>query len=296
MPEPVTAEDEARTGAAAWRLRRRALSLRDPVLMGILNVTPDSFSDGGLHSRPGAAVRRAVEMVEEGAGIIDVGGESTRPGAREVPAAEEIGRVVPVIRALTVELSVPVSIDTRKAEVARAALDAGAEIVNDVSALGDPAMAGVVAGEGAGLVLMHMRGVPATMQRDPSYADVAAEVRDELALALERAVDAGVEAERVVVDPGIGFAKNLTHNLRMLAELGVLGELGRPVMLGVSRKAFIGTLLGGVEATERGVGSAAACVMGLMAGARIFRVHDVRIVREALTVAEAIRTAGAEAV
>ena len=295
MPGPATVEDGTRVDAVAWRLRRRALSLREPVLMGILNVTPDSFSDGGLHRSPGAAVRRAVRMVEEGADIIDVGGESTRPGAQEVPVAEEIARVVPIIRALRTELSVPLSIDTRKAEVARAALEAGAEIVNDVSALGDPEMGPVVAGEEAGLVLMHMRGTPATMQRSPSYGDVAAEVRDELAQALRRARDAGVEVERIVVDPGIGFAKDLGHNLRMLADLRVLHELGRPVLLGVSRKAFIGTLLGVVAAAERAVGGAAACVVGLMAGARIFRVHDVKVAREALVVAEAIRAVGAEA-
>ena len=296
MPGPATGEDGARADAAAWRLRRRVLSLREPVLMGILNVTPDSFSDGGLHRRPGAAVRRALQMVDEGAAIIDVGGESTRPGAAEVVAAEEIARVVPVIRALKAELSVPLSVDTRKAEVARAALDAGAEIVNDVSALGDEEMAAVVAGEGAGLVLMHMRGTPATMQRNPTYADVAAEVRDELARALGRAGDAGVEADAIVLDPGIGFAKDLRHNLRMLADLPVLHALGRPVLLGVSRKAFLGTLLGGAAPADRAVGTAAACVAGLMSGARIFRVHDVSVVRDALVVAEAIRTAGARVV
>ena len=203
--------------------------------------------------------------------------------------------MVPVIRALTVELPVPVSVDTRKAEVARAALEAGAEIVNDVSALGDPEMTAVVAREGAGLVLMHMRGTPATMQQNPSYDNVATEVRDELAQALGRATQAGIDAEKIVIDPGIGFAKNLEHNLRMLAHLRVLSELGRPVMLGVSRKAFIGTLLGGAAAADRAVGSAAACVVGLMAGARLFRVHDVKVAREALVVAEAIRAAGAGA-
>lgn len=292
MPGTATV-DVTRVDAAAWRLRRGELSLREPVLMGILNVTPDSFSDGGRHRRPETALRRAVEMVDQGALIVDVGGESTRPGAAEVPAAEEMARVLPVIRMLRSELTISISVDTRKSEVARAALDAGADIVNDVSALGDPEMAHVVAENGAGLVLMHMRGTPATMQREPSYDDVAGEVAGELRDSLERALAAGIEPERVVVDPGIGFAKDLRHNLVMLAELARLQELGRPILLGVSRKAFLGRLLGGVQPVERAVGGAAACVAGLLAGARIFRVHDVGVVREALLVAEAIRTAAA---
>lgn len=292
MPGTATV-DVTRVDAAAWRLRRGELSLREPVLMGILNVTPDSFSDGGRHRRPETALRRAVEMVDQGALIVDVGGESTRPGAAEVPAAEEMARVLPVIRMLRSELTISISVDTRKSEVARAALDAGADIVNDVSALGDPEMAHVVAENGAGLVLMHMRGTPATMQREPSYDDVAGEVAGELRDSLERALAAGIEPERVVVDPGIGFAKDLRHNLVMLAELARLQELGRPILLGVSRKAFLGRLLGGVQPGERAVGGAAACVAGLLAGARIFRVHDVGVVREALLVAEAIRTAAA---
>jgi dihydropteroate synthase len=259
--------------------------------MGILNVTPDSFSDGGQHLEARAALRRAHEMVGQGAGMIDVGGESTRPGAAEVTASEETARVVPIIRMLKSELAVPVSVDTRKAQVAHAALAAGADVVNDVSALGDPSMPAVVAEAGAGLVLMHMRGTPATMQENPRYDDVAAEVRDELRQALDAATAAGIEPERVVLDPGIGFAKTGEHNLRLLAELGRLRELGRPLLLGVSRKAFIGSLLGGVEPAGRAVGTAAACVVALLAGVRIFRVHDVGVVRDALTVAEAIRAA-----
>ena len=291
MTSPDGEDGGAPGKATRWEIRNETISLTRPLLMGILNVTPDSFSDGGLHSEPGSALHRARQMVEEGAGMIDVGGESTRPGAETVAAGEEIARVVPVIRLLKSELAVPVSVDTRKAAVAHAALAAGADVVNDVSGLGDSAMAGVVAEAGAGLVLMHMRGTPATMQRDPHYADVAAEVRDELADSLRRARAGGVRPERVVLDPGIGFAKNQSHNLQMIGRLAVLRELGRPLLLGVSRKAFIGSLLGGAEPARRAVGTAAACVVGLLAGVRIFRVHDVAIVREALVVADAIRAA-----
>jgi dihydropteroate synthase len=283
------------SGPTEWVIRDQRLSLGEPLVVGILNVTPDSFSDGGLYDEPGAALRRAVEMVREGAGMIDVGGESTRPGSDEVAEDEEAARVIPVIRRLKEALEVPVSVDTRKARVARAALEAGADVVNDVSALRDPEMAAVVAESGAGLVLMHMRGTPKTMQADPRYEDVVREVTDELRVALDAAVAAGVDPERVVVDPGIGFAKSHRHNLELLGGLAGLGRLGRPVMLGVSRKAFLGTILGGAPPEERAVATAAACVAGLLAGARIFRVHDVRPVREALRVAEAIRCATAGA-
>lgn len=278
-------------GPSEWVIRDQRLPLGEPLVVGILNITPDSFSDGGLYGDPAAAVRHAREMVREGAGMIDVGGESTRPGAETVPEAEEIARVVPVIRRLKEELDVPVSVDTRKAAVARAALAVGAEVVNDVSALGDPEMAAVVEGSGAGLVLMHMRGTPKTMQADPHYENVAREVTAELGAALAVALAAGIAPERVVVDPGIGFAKNLSHNLELLSGLGELGRLGRPILLGASRKAFLGQLLGGAPPEERVAGTAAACVIGLLAGARIFRVHDVRPVREALLVAEAVRNA-----
>lgn len=291
MPGPDGGPEAARPEDAVWVLRRERISLAAPLLIGILNVTPDSFSDGGLHRDPRTALRRAHEMVAEGATMIDVGGESTRPGARSIDVAEEAARVVPVVRLLKAELAVPVSVDTRKAGVAREALEAGADVINDVSALGDPEMAGVVAEFGAGLVLMHMRGTPETMQVDPRYEDVAGEVGDELRRSLESARAAGIDEDRVVVDPGIGFAKNQGHNLRMLAELGRLHALGRPILLGVSRKAFIGALLGGLDPARRGVGTAAACVAALLQGVRIFRVHDVGLVREALTVAEAIRAA-----
>jgi dihydropteroate synthase len=202
---------------------------------------------------------------------------------------EELGRVLPVLRAIRAELGVPVSVDTRKAAVARAALAEGAEVINDVSALGDPAMASTVAAHDAGLVLMHMRGTPETMQTLTGYGDVAEEVAAELEPALARAVDAGIEAERIVVDPGIGFAKTAGQNLELIARLEVLGaRLGRPVLLGASRKAFIGALLGGAPAAERDAGTIGACVAGLARGARIFRVHQVRAAREALEVADAI--------
>jgi dihydropteroate synthase len=259
--------------------------------MGVLNVTPDSFSDGGRYSDPELALERAAAMVAEGAGILDVGGESTRPGAAPVDPREEIGRVVPVVRLLSARLGVPISIDTRRAEVARAALDAGADVVNDVSSLTDPAMARVVADAGAGLVLMHMRGTPATMQDDPVYADVAAEVAAELGDRLATATAAGIPAERIVVDPGIGFGKTYAHNLELIARLDVLTRLGRPILVGPSRKAFLGALLGGAPATGRAVATAAACTVALLKGARIFRVHDVRIVWEALRVADAIGAA-----
>ena len=259
--------------------------------MGILNVTPDSFSDGGAYASPEAVLARAEEMVREGAALLDVGGESTRPGAAPVSAEEEIARVVPVIELLASRLSTPISVDTRKVAVARAALAAGAEVVNDISALDDPEMARVVADAGAGVVLMHMRGTPETMQLNPTYDDVVREVADELGAAVARAFAAGIDPERVVIDPGIGFGKTGAHNLQLLSRLAELGRVGRPVLLGVSRKAFIGSLLGGAAPAERAVGTAAACVAGLFQGARIFRVHDVRVVREALTIAEAVRVA-----
>jgi dihydropteroate synthase len=274
-----------------WEIRGGALSLERPLVVGIVNVTPDSFSDGGRFLDPERALARAEEMVEEGAEMVDVGGESTRPGAPPVDPAEERARVVPVIRLLKSRLPVPVSVDTRRAEVARAALAEGAAVVNDVSALSDPEMGAVVADHGVGVVLMHMRGTPRTMQHDPRYGDVAEEVAGELEGALGRAAAAGIPAERVVVDPGIGFAKTAAHNLELIGRLDALGRLGRPVLLGPSRKSFIGAVLGGIPAEERGTGTAAACVVGLLRGARIFRVHDVRIVRQALEVAEAIRRA-----
>ncbi|HSU17941.1 dihydropteroate synthase [Longimicrobium sp.] len=277
-----------------WRIRGRTLSLERPVVVGVLNVTPDSFSDGGRFHAVAPAFARARQLVADGAHALDLGGESTRPGAAPVQADEEIARILPVLRAVKAELGVPVTVDTRKAAVARAVLAEGADAINDVSALADPEMAAVVADSGAGLVLMHMRGTPETMQTLIGYRDVAAEVADELEPRLARAVDAGVAPERIVVDPGIGFAKTAAQNLELIARLDVIAErLGRPVLLGPSRKAFIGALLGGVEASGRDAGTVGACVAGLARGARIFRVHEVRAAREALDVADAIFQAGA---
>lgn len=259
--------------------------------MGVLNVTPDSFSDGGLHLDPAAALERAEAMIAEGAEVIDVGGESTRPGARSPDEETEISRVVPVIEAIRSRSAVPLSIDTRRAAVAKAAIEAGADIINDVSALSDPGMPGVAAHSGAGVVLMHMRGVPASMQDDPRYDDVVAEIVTELSGRSRTALAAGIRPEAIVLDPGIGFGKTVDHNLELIARLNELVALGFPILLGVSRKAFLGSLIGGAPPLERGAATVAACVVGLLKGARIFRVHDVKMVREALRVAEAIRGA-----
>ena len=277
-----------------WRIRGRTLSLERPVVVGILNLTPDSFSDGGLWRDPAAALGQARRMVADGADLLDLGGESTRPGSAGVSADEELARVLPVLRAIRAELAAPVSVDTRKAAVARAVLAEGADVINDVSALADPGMAPTLAATDAGLVLMHMRGTPDTMQSLAAYDDVAAEVADELEPALRRAEEAGIEPERIVVDPGIGFAKTAEQNLELIARLDVVAErLARPVLLGPSRKAFVGALLGGIPAPERDAGTVGACVAGLARGARLFRVHQVKAARHALDVADAIFRAGA---
>jgi dihydropteroate synthase len=257
--------------------------------MGIVNVTPDSFSDGGETFDPERAAARARRLVADGAAIVDVGGESTRPGAAGVSADEELRRVVPVLERLEGEL--PVSIDTAKAAVARRALELGAELVNDVTALrGDPDMAAVVAESGCYLCLMHMQGEPRTMQRDPRYADVAAEVAAALEERLAFAVAVGVREDRVCLDPGIGFGKTVEQNFELVRRLDVLTALGRPVLVGLSRKSSLGRILGDPAATT---GSTAASVGAAVAayerGASIFRVHDVREHVEALTAARAVR-------
>ena len=274
--------------AGIWRLRDGVLDLATPRVVGILNVTPDSFSDGGRWHDPRRALEHARKLVEAGADMLDVGGESTRPGAREVTAAEEIDRVMPVLERIRADLPVLISVDTRKAEVARAALAAGADAINDVSALADPAMAETVASAGAGLVLMHMRGTPQTMQQNPRYDDVAGEVASELGAALAAAAAGGIERDRLVVDPGIGFAKTAEHNLELLARLDTVADLGVPVMLGPSRKAFLGHILGGAPPEGRDVATAAVCALALRRGVRIFRVHNPAVTREALLVADAI--------
>ena len=258
--------------------------------MGILNVTPDSFSDGGDFLNPERAVEQAVTMLDEGAQIIDVGGESTRPGSDPVSPEEELRRVIPAIRGiLETRPEAIISIDTYRTTTAGAALEAGAHIVNDVTALrGDPELANLVADAGCPVVLMHMLGEPKTMQREPRYENVVREVQDFLAARAERAGDAGVEPENIILDPGIGFGKALEHNLALLNHLDSIGELGYPVLLGASRKSFIGRLSGLEAAKDRVAGTVATSVLGYERGATFFRVHDVRANREALEVASAI--------
>ncbi|OJU84283.1 MAG: dihydropteroate synthase [Solirubrobacterales bacterium 70-9] len=255
--------------------------------MGVVNVTPDSFSDGGLYLDPGAAIEHGRELAADGAAILDVGGESSRPGAAPVAIDEELRRVVPVVEGLR-GLEVDISVDTSKAAVAAAALDAGATIVNDVTALrGDPEMAALVADRDAGLVLMHMVGDPRTMQVNPEYDDVVAEVRDFLAERLAAAVAAGVEGSRIWLDPGIGFGKTDQHNFELLRGLDRLVALGRPIVVGTSRKSFIGRA-DGSEIDERLGGTIATSILAAAAGAAVLRLHDVREMAEALMVATAV--------
>ena len=265
-------------------------------LMGIVNVTPDSFSDGGMYFDVQKAVDRALELAFEGADIVDIGGESTRPGSRPVPEAEEIGRVIPVIRALRKKTTVLISIDTTKAAVARAALDVGADMVNDTSAFRfDPAMPGVVARSGAAAVLMHMRGTPATMQDSPRYDDLIGEIGAFLGERIGVAEAAGIPRERVIVDPGIGFGKTFEHNVEILRRQEEFHGLGRPLLLGFSRKAFLGHILDRPPG-ERLEGTIAAAVLSVERGAHILRVHDVGPVARAVRSAEAIlASADAEA-
>jgi dihydropteroate synthase len=257
-------------------------------IMGVVNVTPDSFSDGGTFDTDDDAIRHARRLVEEGAAIVDVGGESTRPGAAPVPAEEERRRVVPVVEGLAaLGLGARISVDTMKLEVARAAVDAGATYVNDVTAFRhDPALAGLVAERGLECCLMHMLGEPRTMQQDPRYDDVVSDVKAFLEERLAAAVAAGIPEERVQLDPGIGFGKTLEHNLELLRRLGEIAAIGRPVVLGTSRKSFIGRLTGR-DVAGRVHGTVATCVLGYERGARVFRVHDVAAVHDGLSVAAA---------
>lgn len=281
----------------AWRMRDTSLPLDRPVVMGILNVTPDSFSDGGRFTSPEAAVEHARRMVAEGADILDVGGESTRPSARPVDAAEERARLIPVLRELRRELpATPICVDTVKADVAEAALEAGAQVINDVSAFRlDARMAGLCASAGCGVVLMHSRGVVADMASfaHASYGDdPVAEVLAELRARVEGAERAGVHRSCIAVDPGVGFAKRGEHSLAMLGALPLLAAWGYPVLVGVSRKRFIGEITGEERAEARVDGTVGANVAALALGARIFRVHDVRAARRSLDVAWAVLRAG----
>jgi dihydropteroate synthase len=263
-------------------------------IMGVVNVTPDSFFDGGAHDTPGPAAAHAARLIAEGADIVDVGGESTRPGAPEVSTEEEIARVVPTIATIRAQHpATPISIDTMKAEVAAAAIDAGATYVNDVSAFSsDPALAGLVAERGVDCCLMHMQGDPRTMQNDPRYTDVVDEVRAYLEQRMAFAISEGVAEAKIQLDPGIGFGKTLAHNLELLARLDEIVALGRPVVIGVSRKSFISALseragIGGVDVRDRLPGTIAANTIALTRGASVFRVHDVVAARQGLSVAAA---------
>lgn len=272
-----------------WRCGQHVFDLdRRPLVMGILNVTPDSFSDGSSYPTVAAAIAAAEKMVADGADIIDIGGESTRPGAALVTAEEEIARVIPVISGLAGRIAVPVSIDTWKCAVASAALKAGAEIVNDISAMTfDPLMAETVAATDAGVVLMHTRGRPREMQLDTAYSDMIAEIKIFLATAMERAEKTGIAAERILVDPGIGFGKSVQGNLELVRRLDEFLPLGRPLLIGPSRKSFIGRILGR-ETDERLFGTAAVVALSMQKGARIFRVHDVRAMRDVIDMAAAV--------
>ncbi len=296
IPEAPASGDMGTEMVPVLATRHGVLDLRRrTAVMGILNRTPDSFSDGGRYADVDAALAHGVQMVREGAGIVDVGGESTRPGAAPVPVEEELERVIPVIRGLRARVPVPISIDTSKAEVARRALDAGADMINDISALRfDPAMAGLAAAEDVPVVLMHMQGRPRTMQRAPHYADVVWEVaaflRERVSFARER----GVRPHRLVVDPGIGFGKDMGHNLELLRRLDALVALGRPVLVGLSRKAFLGRLLDEGMPDARLEGSLAGATAAVLAGAHIIRAHDVAETCRAVRVAEAIRAGAPE--
>lgn len=279
--------------AQQLRCGRRALRFGHRTLvMGVVNVTPDSFSGDGLLTGPGwleRVVQVGRRMVEDGADLLDVGGESSRPGAAPVPLEEELRRVVPAVEALRRVVDVPISVDTTKAEVARQALRAGADMVNDISALRhDPDMVRVVADSGCGVVLMHMKGTPQDMQRDPRYEDVVAEVRDFLAEQVEWAERHGIPRDRILVDPGFGFGKRPEHNLELVRNLRAFRELGCPVLLGPSRKSTIGVILGGLPPAERVEGTAAVVALAVACGVDVVRVHDVRAMARVVRVADAV--------
>ena len=257
--------------------------------MGILNITPDSFSDGGLFLKTDEAIRRAEALAEEGADLLDIGGESSRPGADPVPVEEEIRRVIPVIERLAKRITIPISVDTVKAEVARRALAAGARIVNDISALRfDPEMAPLVAREGVPVVLMHMKGTPKNMQAHPVYGDLILEIRDFFETRIQWAERLGISRDRIVLDPGIGFGKTTEHNLEILSRLNEFGTIGQPLLIGPSRKSFIGQVLG-LPVEERGEGTAAAVAVGVLNGASMVRVHDVKAMGRVVRMVEAMK-------
>ena len=266
------------------------LDLAQPLVMGVLNVTPDSFSDGGRHADAGAAIARGLELADEGAALIDVGGESTRPGAAPVPLEEELRRVIPVIRGLAAGTRAVLSVDTSQPEVMRQAVDAGARLINDVRALQLPGALAAAAASGAGVCLMHMQGEPRTMQRQPEYADVVNEVKAMLAARVQACSAAGIAPERLCLDPGIGFGKRLEHNLELLRRLPELAAIGRPLLLGLSRKSLLRELTGRAVG-ERQAGSVALAAIAVLRGAHIVRAHDVAATYDAVRVAAALRVA-----
>jgi dihydropteroate synthase len=272
-------------------IKRGVLPLNDRVhIMGILNVTPDSFSDGGRYVTPDAAVAHALSMVEQGADLLDIGAESSKPGAVPIDEEEERRRLIPIVRAVCRQTAIPVSIDTTKASIAEEALNVGAALINDISALRfDTHMADVVAKSGAGLILMHMHGTPQTMQQIAQYTDVVSEVRQFLQARLDAAKEAGIPPDRILLDPGIGFGKNCQHNAALLSQLDAFHTLGRPIVVGVSRKSFIGKILDR-PIHERLMGTAAAVAVAVMKGARIVRVHDVAPIRDVVRMVEAMRS------
>jgi len=274
-----------------FRIKGEELELgQRTLLMGVLNVTPDSFSDGGLYFDRQLAIERALQMVEEGADIIDIGGESTRPFSEPTPLEEELRRVIPVIEAVAPKISIPISIDTYKAKVAFEALQAGASIVNDISGLRfDPEMVKIVAESGAGLIVMHIKGTPKTMQLDPHYDDVMDEIKSYLKESIEKAESEGVHPESIVVDPGIGFGKKLHHNLEIFRRLNELEELGKPILVGPSRKSFIGEILG-LPVSERLYGTLGAVAYCALKGVHIVRVHDVKAARQVVDIIDAIES------
>ncbi len=275
-----------------WQLARRELSLQRPLIMGILNVTPDSFSDGGRFATIEKAVEHALQMADQGADIIDIGAESTRPGAPPVTAVEELSRLLPVVEQLAGRLTIPISIDTWKASVAEETLAAGAEIINDISGLTfDPALADVAAQRQAGLVLMHTRGTPETMQQDTGYSDLLGEVAEFLQRSLHTALSAGIPRERIVLDPGIGFGKDRVGNLQILQRMRELAGLGQPLLIGSSRKGFIGTTLGRDKTGDRLFGTAATVALAVAEGASVLRVHDVLAMRDVADMAHSIISA-----
>lgn len=259
-------------------------------IMGVVNTTPDSFSDGGLFFDKDKAVRHALKLVDDGADIIDIGGESTRPGSEPVSAGEEIRRTVPVIEAISGRITVPVSIDTYKAEVAKAALEAGASIVNDISGLRlDPEMPKIVSQYGVPVIIMHIKGRPRDMQKNPVYEALIPEIMDYLQISLRLAAKFGIPDDKIMIDPGIGFGKTLEHNLEIIRNLREFTLLGKPIAIGVSRKAFIGKILGDVPSSERLEGTAAAVAISILNGANIVRVHDVKEMVKVAKVADAIK-------